>query len=133
MILARVHGVSGPLAAEDPEYLAGVRGAISAGLEYGLTGIEHGEEHAGPVPAALLTQARHAARSRIDLDAVLRRYVVGSALLGDYVVQAFEGSGSDLRAIDLRRVWRVQATLLDRALAAVAAEYRREGGQAPHR
>jgi len=112
----------------DPEYLAGVRDAISAGLEYGLTGIEHGEERAGPAPAALLAQARRAARSRVDLDTVLRRYVAGSALLGDYVVQGFEDGGFELRTIDLRRIWRIQATLLDRALAAVATEYRSEKG-----
>jgi hypothetical protein len=126
MAWARVYGVSDPASVGDPEYVAGLRTAVSAALDYGLAGIELGEELVGPVPAALLEQARHAARSGVEIDIVLRRYVAGYALLGDYVIQAIEGGNFDLRAVDLRRIWRVHSTLLDRLIATVATEYRQE-------
>ncbi len=125
MALARVYGVSDPASGEDPTYVAGLRAAVSAALDYGLAGIEHGEGRAGPAPAVLLAQARHAARSGVSLDTVLRRYIAGCALLGDFVIQAFDG-GVALQGVDLRRIWRTEATLLDRLVAAVAAEYRHE-------
>lgn len=124
--LARVYSVSDPAAVKDPEYVAGLRAAVSAALDYGFAGIELGEEQAGPAPAALLVQARHAARSGVDLDTVLRRYVAGYALLGDFVIQAIEEGGFAPQEVDLRRIWRVQAMLLDRLVAAVTAEYGRE-------
>jgi hypothetical protein len=126
MALARVYGVSDPTPLRDSEYVVGLRAAVSAALDYGLAGIELGEERAGPAPAALLAQARHAARSGVDLDTVLRRYIAGYALLGDFVIQALEVGGFDPQTIDLRRIWRVQATLLDRLVASVTTEYRQE-------
>lgn len=126
MALARVHGVADPSSMEDPEYVAGLRAAVSAALDYGLAGIEGGEEDAGPAPAALLAQARRAARSGVSLATVVRRYIGGHALLGDFIIQAIEDDGFALRAADLRRVWRVQTRLLDRLVDAVAAEYTQE-------
>jgi hypothetical protein len=126
MALVRVYGVADPGSVRDPGYVAGLRAAVSAALAYGLTGFELGEERAGPAPAVLLTQARHAARSGVDLDTVLRRYIAGYALLGDFVIQAIEEGDFELQMVDLRRIWRIQATLLDRLVAAVTAEYRNE-------
>lgn len=124
--LARTYDVSDPARVKDPEYVAGLRAAVSAALDYGFAGIELGEERAGPPPVALLIQARHAARSGVDLDTVLRRYIAGYALLGDFIMQAVEDGALSLQTVDLRRIWRTQATLLDRLVAAVTAEYRLE-------
>jgi PucR C-terminal helix-turn-helix domain len=124
--LARTYDVSDPARVKDPEYVAGLRAAVSAALDYGFAGIKLGEERAGPPPVALLVQARHAARSGVDLDTVLRRYIAGYALLGDFIMQAIEDGALSLQTVDLRRIWRTQATLLDRLVAAVTAEYRLE-------
>jgi PucR C-terminal helix-turn-helix domain/GGDEF-like domain len=124
--LARTYGVSDPAGVGDPEYVAGLRTAVSAALDYGFSGIQHGEDRVGPPPEALLTQARRAARSGVDLDTVLRRYIAGYALLGDFIMQAIEGGDLVAQAVDLRGIWRTQAALLDRLVAAVTAEYRRE-------
>jgi hypothetical protein len=126
MALARVYGVEDPTALNDPEYVVGLRMAVVAALDYGLAGVELGEEHAGPPPAVLLEQARYAARSNVDLDTILRRYVTGYGLLGDFIIQAIEKSGCDPSRIDQRRIWRVHSNLLDSLIASVAAEYKDE-------
>jgi PucR-like helix-turn-helix protein/diguanylate cyclase with GGDEF domain len=124
--LARVYHVSDPASVKDPDYVVGLRAAVSAALDYGLIGIELGEERAGPAPATLLVQARYAARSGVGLDTVLQRYIAGYALLGDFVVRAIEEGDFTAQAVDLRRILRIQATLLERLVDAVTAEYRQE-------
>jgi hypothetical protein len=56
----------------------------------------------------------------------LRRYIAGHALFGEFVLQAVEAGGSGIGQTDLRHIWRAQATLLDRLIAAVGKEYRQE-------
>jgi PucR C-terminal helix-turn-helix domain/GGDEF-like domain len=103
----------------DAEYLAGLRAAVAAAVEYSLEGIERGEEWAGLIPAAAVEQARRAARAGVSLDTVLRRYVVGNALLEQVVLEeADRGERGVLRA-----ALRAQASVLDRLLAAVTVEY----------
>ena len=63
MALARVYEVSDPSLLCDAEYVAGLHVAVAAALDYGLAGVELGDEHAGPAPATLITQARSAARN----------------------------------------------------------------------
>jgi len=73
----------------------------------------------------LLFQARIAARSKIPLAVVLRRYFAGYALLGDFMAEEADGAGSR-RASDLKRQLRSLAAILDRLIAAVSEEYGRE-------
>jgi hypothetical protein len=126
-IFARVQ--AGALASAgdgDAEYLAGLRAAVEAAVEYSLEGIERGEEWADPVPAAAVQQARRAARTGVSLDTVLRRYVVGNAFLGELVLEeADRGELPGERSV-LRGALRAQASVLDRLLAAVTEEYRDE-------
>jgi hypothetical protein len=121
----RIYSVSERTASMDPDYVEGLRRAVSAALEYGLTAIEVGVARLPPVPAPLLVQARLAARNGIGLDVVLRRYVAGFTVLSDFIMQeAIAGETLEIDAV--HRIGREQATLLDRILAAVSEEHSRE-------
>jgi PucR-like helix-turn-helix protein/diguanylate cyclase with GGDEF domain len=123
-IFARVRGGAFARAgAGDVEYMAGLRAAVAAALEYGLQGIERGEEGVGPIPPAVSEQARRAARVGVSLDTVLRRYVLGHTLLEEYVMEeAHRGGYPDERSA-LRAALRAQGSVLDRLLAAITVEY----------
>jgi hypothetical protein len=75
------------------------------------------------VPAALLTQARIAARNGITLDTVLRRYFAGYTLLIDFLVGEAQGNVSPT---ELKQLLFTQASNFDRLIAAVSEEYARE-------
>jgi PucR C-terminal helix-turn-helix domain/GGDEF-like domain len=123
--LTRIYAIADPAEAPDPEYAEGLRAAVAAAIGYGLVAIERGEERAPAIPAVLLTQARLAARSGISLDTVLRRYVSGQALLGDFLIE--EAERADLLDRNaLQRLLRSQAVLFDRLLVAVSEEHARE-------
>ena len=127
-ILARVHAVSTASAAEDAEYREGLRAAVAAAVDYGLLALERGDERCGPVPAALLAQARHAARNRVGLQVVLRRYAAGYSTLGDFLMQEAQRSEEHLSA--LYRLQRELTGLFDRLIAAASAEYEAEASRA---
>lgn len=112
---------------EDPEYLAGLRAASSAALEFGFVGIERGDEGSGAVPEVLLEQARQAACNGVDLDIVMRRCFAGYALLGDFVFQAVEDLVLTPR--ELRLFWGSQAVMLDRLVSAMAEAYKSEAAK----
>jgi hypothetical protein len=124
-VLARVNSVGDPSPAADPEYALGLKAAVNAAVSYGLSAIEGGGSRAEPVPHELLAQARRAARSGVGLDTVLRRYVAGHALLGDYFLQAAEGD-ERLQGAPLQRLLRAEAVLFDRLVVAVTEEHGRE-------
>ena len=123
--LIRVYAVSERSESQDPEYAHGLRAAVSAAIDYGFNALERSEDRAPAIPAVLLAQARLAARGGVSLDTVLRRYLVGYTLLGDFVMQEAEAAGG-LRGTSLQRLLRGQAARLDHLLAAVSEEYRRE-------
>jgi len=122
--LTRVNSVPDP-ANPDLEYTEGVRTAVSAALEYGIEAIERSEDRPPPMPTELLSQARLAARHGVKLETVLRRYLAGYTLLGDFLIEESE-RGGPLQGASLKRLLRVQAALLDRLIAAVSEEYERE-------
>ncbi len=111
----------------DPTYAEGLRAAVTAAVDYGLGAISLGEDRTPPPPPILLAQARLAARARVSLDTVLRRYFAGHALLGDFLIEEAEG-GRLLRGAALQRLLRTQAALFDRLLVAVSEEHGREEG-----
>lgn len=121
-VVARVYAVADPRGSTD-EYSRGLRSSISAAIEFALTVIEFGEERAPSPPPPLLAQARLAARSRVGLDTVLRRYLAGYVLLSDFLIEEAEYSGLQTAAV--RQLLRAQA-VLDALLAAVSEEYQRE-------
>jgi PucR-like helix-turn-helix protein/diguanylate cyclase with GGDEF domain len=128
-VLTRVYGIAEASKSVDPAYLDGLRAAVSAGLDYGLEGIESGEEQAPPTPTTLLAQARLAARNGISLDTVLRRYFAGYALLGDFLIE--EANRTGLGGDTLKHILRDQATVFDRLLASVTDEHAREAEHRP--
>ena len=123
--LNRFHAIAGPEESLDPTYAEGLRAAVSAALDYGLTAIESASDRRTPVPDPLLAQARLAARSGVSLDTVLRRCFAGYTLLGDFVMEELE-AGELLEEVEVKRLLRAQATLFDRLMAALAEEHARE-------
>lgn len=128
-VMARVCSFEDPAQRREPDYLEGLRSAVSHAVAYALQGVERGESRPAPIPTALFAQARRAARQGVCLDTVLRRYLAGYTLLGDFLHQAAEETGL-LEEEAFVRLRREQAALLDRLLAAVAEEHGREGDSA---
>jgi hypothetical protein len=110
---------------EDSEYVVGLRAAVTAAVDYGFTGIEHGEGWSGPAPSAAIIQAARAARGGVGLDTVLLRYMAGYTLLEDFVMDEAERAFS-IDAATRRHLRRTHAALLGRLTASIADEYRRE-------
>lgn len=126
-ILARVRSVPGAVGAEDDEYLDGLKRAVSAGVSYGLGGIERGEAGAEPIPAVLFSQARRAARSGITPEVALRRFFAGYSLFGEFIMRASE-DGAPLPGAALGSVLHSQSVRAERLVVAVMGEYMREKG-----
>ncbi|HEX5307880.1 MAG TPA: helix-turn-helix domain-containing protein [Solirubrobacteraceae bacterium] len=110
----------------DAEYVAGLRATLKAAVEYALDTLEPDDVEAGPAPPQAIAQARRAARLGVNLDTVLRRYVLGSTMLGDLLVE--EAGNSDLgeHPMVLREVLREQAAVLEQLLASITAAYNAE-------
>jgi hypothetical protein len=125
--LARISAISDPGEISDPAYVDGLHRAIAAALEYALDAIEEGPRHEAPIPVDLLAQARLAARVGVPLDAVLRRYFAGYALLGDLLIDESRDLGLSLEEVS--EVHSANAGLFDRLIAAVGAEHAREAGK----
>lgn len=124
-VLTRVYAISDPAKTADPTYPEGLRSAVAAALDYGLAGVEPGEERPPPAPTPLLAQARLAARNDVSLDTVMRRYFAGYVLLGDFLVEEAQ-RGEPIRGIELKNLLRVQASRFDRLLTAIGEEHGRE-------
>lgn len=123
-IFVRVHnGALRPLGIEGAEYATGLRAAVAAAVEYGLDSIERGEHAVGPIPTAVLEQARRAARDDVSLDMVLRRYVMGHSLLGEFVLEQGDCWEQASNRYATRDALREQTAALNRLVAAVSAEY----------
>lgn len=123
---ARVYSISPPQETADPEYLDGLRSSLTAALDYALAAIERGGERAPSPPPALLVQARMAARHRVGLDTVLRRYFAGYSLLSELVIAEAEEGGL-FEEGGLRGLLRGQAAFFGRLISAVSEEHAREG------
>jgi hypothetical protein len=113
---------SEPVGERDAEYLTGLRATAAAGFDFILMGIEQGDawSASASVPIEAVAQAQRAARNGVSLDTVLRRYMVGQALLWDYILE--EAGRVDLEGA-LREMLQVHASLLDRLMMDVAREH----------
>ena len=124
-VITRVTAIDEGSEALDLVYAEGLRSAIAASVEHCLLAVELGEERIPTAPAALLTQVRLAARSKVSLDTVLRRCVAGHALISDFLVEEAERERL-LDGLGLQRMLRAQASVADRVLAVVGEEHARE-------
>jgi PucR C-terminal helix-turn-helix domain/GGDEF-like domain len=118
-IFDAVRALAAPAESEDAEYRAGLRATVAGSVDYALRSIESGHDWDGDVPAAAAAQARRAARSRVKLDTVLRRYAAGDRLLSEFIMDEAEHFPSEA----LRLVLNTQGPQVDRLMAAVASEY----------
>lgn len=110
----------------DPEYTDGLRRAVTVGVSYALDAITRSERHMSAIPAALLSQARLAARNGLALETILLRYTACHTLIDKLLSEEAENAGLVDKA-KLSDLLRVQGLLLDRLLKAVSVEYRQEG------
>jgi PucR-like helix-turn-helix protein len=127
-IFSEVLTMSAP-AEVDLEYESVLRRAVAAGVGHGLAGIERGADSLGPIPAAILAEAGHAARRDIGLDVELRRYFAGYTILCDFVMDAAPEDGG--RRDGLRGALNALAMIFDRVMPAVVGQYGREKGGRP--
>ncbi len=126
-VFARVHDVvPDAVGLGDAEYVMGLRATVAASVDFSLAGIEYGEESLASIPVEAVAQAKRAARSGVSLDMVLRRYMVGQALLWDYIMQEADRVDVRERGSALRGMLRAQSMLLDRLVVGVAREHGRE-------
>jgi PucR C-terminal helix-turn-helix domain len=124
-ITRRAFSVAEPSGAETPGYVEGLRAAIAAAVDHALMAIGRGVERAGATPPPVLAQARKAARSRVGLEVVLRRYAAGYSALIDFLLE--EIRGLDQTAEEVGSVLQGELTsLFDRLVEAVSHEYREE-------
>jgi GGDEF-like domain/PucR C-terminal helix-turn-helix domain len=108
-----------------PDYVDGLREAVTHGVDYGVGVLVNGDDRAEPIPLSLLTQARLAARQRLPLDLVLRRFIAAKDVLIDFVLgEVSVGAGWEPSA--LRRGFAAVAAAFDRLLRLIAEEYRKE-------
>ena len=128
-IATRLYSIADPREVADPAYPQGLHAALAAGVDAALSALELGERRSPEVPAAVLAQARLAARDGVPLDTVVRRCSAANALLADLLVD--EAERAEVPGSALRPLLGVQAALFDRLLSAVSREYVREAQNRP--
>lgn len=121
-IFERVSSLARPPAGQPPDYVEGLRSAITEALDYAFAAIEHGHDWNAPIPIAAIAQARRAARAGISLETVLRRYHAGDRELAVFIGEEAHGLPPALR----QEIQRAQSVPVDRLVEAVASEYRQE-------
>jgi hypothetical protein len=126
-VATRIFSFLPPDEVSDPEYVHGLREALSAAVEFGLSIVRSAPEVLPPVPPVLLVQARFAARNDVGLDTVLRRYFAGNVVFTDFLIEQAEEHR--LQSSRLQSMLRNQAMVFDRLLSAIAEEYTRESSR----
>jgi PucR C-terminal helix-turn-helix domain len=120
-IFSRVDAVSDSTGSDDPAYVAGLRAAVSAAVEYGLA------DPARPPqpPPAVLAQVRRAAELGVGLEMVLRRFVAGHGSLVEFIMEEAYRDGQQIDHRVPRHMRKAQEVLLARLTDAAASEHRR--------
>jgi hypothetical protein len=124
-LATRVYALADPREVADPDYVSGLRIAMTTAVEYGLAALESTGGQLPDVPLALRGQARRAARAGVGLETVLKRYFAGYTLLVDYAIAEADAVGL-LDKVALRDLLRGQAVVFERLIAEISSEYGRE-------
>jgi PucR-like helix-turn-helix protein len=127
--LGILDAVPDPVGDGNVDYREGLRETITAVLDYALDGLQRGSEGLGPVPIAAVAQARLAARAGIRLDIVLRRYIAGYRLLGEFIAVEIERAGLSTSSQVPRYLRHSQEALLEELTAQISAAYNDEREQ----
>ena len=118
-LVARASSIGDTNDRSHPEYEEGFLATVSAAVEYCISVVELADSgFPPPIPSEMLTQARLAARHGVGFDAVARRYVAGSHLLDNFILEEIEPG-------EWEPLHRDRAVALDLVLREVSAEYRR--------
>ncbi|HTR75287.1 MAG TPA: helix-turn-helix domain-containing protein [Solirubrobacterales bacterium] len=120
-VLSRVRAIGEAGDPGDAEYRDGLRRAVEAAIGHTIDSIGRSEDSPLPVPLALLTQARLAARRRLPLETMLRRYLAGHAVLVDFV--AGEAVRQGVPPALIGPTLRSLATRTDLTVATISAAY----------
>lgn len=132
-IYARVQAaVPDSIESSAPEYQAGLREAIGALVDYCLSSIEQGSAVSDSVPPAAVIQGRRAARTGVSLGSVMRRYVAGHTVIGEFVMEEAERGGLSGQGAALHHVRHTQESLLEGLTAAIEREYELERERMAH-
>lgn len=110
---------------DDPEYVEGLQRSIPAGFDFALSAITASERHPPPVPTVLMAQARLAARNRLEIVEVMRRYEVCRTVVEGTLAEEAEARGL-AEVVKLADLLRIIGMLFDRLLATIGSEYKRE-------
>jgi hypothetical protein len=129
-ILTRVHAIADPSEVPDPEYLPGLRRAVSAAIDYSILSVEVGEKQLTPIPVPLLGQARVAARNEVSLNTVLQRCAAGYTILVHFMEEEAAQDDRLQRGV-LMELRSSQVALLDRLLSALSDEHGRGDRDCP--
>jgi hypothetical protein len=120
-VFSRVDAVFDSTGSDDPAYVAGLRPAVSAAVEYGLAEPEWTLQP----PSAVLAQVRRAAELGVGLEMVLRRLVAGHGSLIEFIMEEAYRDGDQVDHRIPRHMRKAQEVLLARLTDAAAIEHRR--------
>ncbi|HEY5285991.1 MAG TPA: helix-turn-helix domain-containing protein [Solirubrobacteraceae bacterium] len=131
-VFARINDeMFGRVGDENAEYVAGLRRAVVAAVEFSFMGLEQRDGTAGSIPQEAVEQARLGARMGVSLDTVLRRYIAGQGLLGDFIMEEAVRSGFSGDEASLHHhLLGTQTPLLERLTASIIEAYTDEVGRA---
>jgi hypothetical protein len=125
-IFPHIRPLGGPAASEDAEYEVGLAAAVSAGVDYCLTGLEQGPGWVAPVPLAVVEQVRRAAHSGTSPETSMLRLIVGHRLLGTFVMDEAERVGLSRDTVAMLELRTAQETLLEHITPTIMREHKRE-------
>lgn len=110
---------------QDAEYEAGRAAAVAAIFKYSLDALERGGEWE-PIPQALATQARRAARAGVKPGRLVRLYLAGHRRFMDFVLEEARQSGyADQEAV-LGHLCGTHHALLEHIIVSLEREYDQE-------
>lgn len=131
LLLSRLRETADLTTIRDAEYLHGLQMASAAALEYMIECLASISGTAPPVPLVLSTQARLAARCRIPLEDVLRRYFAGYHLLADVISAEAQKEETFVPGHELQRLLQIASVRFDRLIAQLSDDYRIEAERQP--